>query len=230
MARHCVCLNSGIGSMPLSWVGMEGISYEYRNAAHDGSHAYLFPVVNKLLENVPANATVLDLGCGNGSFLSLFAGRGWKCYGTDFSPTGIAVARENFPATEFFLADASAPTKAIAEAIGEGGADAVISTEVIEHLYDPRGFLRNANSLLKPGGMLVLSTPYHGYLKNLMLAVTGKLDQHFTALWDHGHIKFWSKKTLTAVLHETGFDGIQFVGAGRLPWLWKSIVVRARKS
>jgi 2-polyprenyl-6-hydroxyphenyl methylase/3-demethylubiquinone-9 3-methyltransferase len=205
---------------------MAGISYEYREAAHEVSHSYLFPIVSDLLKDVPAGATVLDLGCGNGSFLSLFQDRGWQLYGSDFSPTGVAIARANFPAIKFFLADASAPTSEILDRVGQ--VDVILSTEVIEHLYDPRGFLRNARALLKPGGTLILTTPYHGYLKNLMLAITGKLDSHFTVLWDHGHIKFWSKKTLTVVLREIGFNQLEFVGSGRLPFLWKSIVVRAR--
>jgi 2-polyprenyl-6-hydroxyphenyl methylase/3-demethylubiquinone-9 3-methyltransferase len=207
--------------------GMAGISYEYHSAAHEVSHQYLFPVVNALVEHLPAGSSVLDLGCGNGSFLSLFQGRGWKLYGSDFSPTGIEMARQTFPEITFFLADASAPAGDIRDRVGQ--VDAILSTEVIEHLYDPRGFLRTAHELLKPGGTLVLSTPYHGYLKNLFLAVTGKLDQHFTVLWDHGHIKFWSRKTLTKALEEAGFKEITFAGAGRLPWLWKSMVLRAIK-
>jgi len=63
----------------------------------------------------------------------------------------------------------------------------------------------------------------------LLLAATGKLDRHFTVLWDHGHIKFWSHKTMREVLTETGFTHIKFSGAGRIPWLWKSMVVRAEK-
>ena len=205
---------------------MAGISYEYREAAHEVSHGYLFPVVDDLLKEVPPGAIVLDLGCGNGSFLSLFQSRGWKLYGSDFSPTGIAVARANYPDIEFFLADASAPTSNIAEQVGR--VDVILSTEVIEHLYDPRGFLRNAHALLRPGGMMLLTTPYHGYLKNLLLALSGKLDQHFTVLWDHGHIKFWSKRTLGVALREAGFERVEFRGSGRIPGLWKSIVVRAR--
>ena len=204
---------------------MAGISYEYRAAAHEVSHRYLFPIVNEFLKDVPAGARVLDLGCGNGTFLSLFQSRGWKLYGSDFSPTGINVARANFPGIEFFLADASAPASNIAVEVGK--VDVILSTEVIEHLYDPRGFLRNAHYLLRPGGRIVLTTPYHGYLKNLVLAVTGKMDDHFTALWDHGHIKFWSKRTLVTVLREAGFEQIEFRGSGRIPWLWKSIVVAA---
>jgi len=75
---------------------------------------------------------------------------------------------------------------------------------------------------------LIVSTPYHGYLKNLALAVTGKLDAHFTALWDGGHIKFFSRSTLEQMLREEGFDVQAFVGAGRWPFLWKSMLMKAR--
>jgi hypothetical protein len=47
-------------------------------------------------------------------------------------------------------------------------------------------------ALLSPGGVAFISTPNHGYLKTLALAVTGKMDAHFTASWDGGHIKFFS--------------------------------------
>jgi 2-polyprenyl-6-hydroxyphenyl methylase/3-demethylubiquinone-9 3-methyltransferase len=107
--------------------------------------------------------------------------------------------------------------------------DAIISTEVIEHVFEPRCFTRNAFNLLKPGGHCLITTPYHGYLKNLALALTGGMDRHFTALWDYGHIKFWSRKTLGALLEETGFQNLEFSGIGRLPWLWKSMAFRAQK-
>ncbi len=206
---------------------MEGFSYEFNGADSFPSHSHLFPTVSALLKQVPAGATVLDVGCGNGSFLSRFQNRGWKLYGADFSPTGVEIARKSFPGIDFFLADASAPMRHVFERVGPF--DVIISTEVIEHLYDPRGLLRNAYSLLKPGGILILSTPYHGYLKNLVLAITGKMDRHFTVLWDHGHIKFWSRKTLSGAMIEAGFENIQFAGSGRLPYLWMSMVLRGTK-
>ncbi len=206
---------------------MEGIGYEYRAANHEVSHAYLKPTVDKFLKNVPPGSVVIDLGCGNGSFLSLFQDRQWRLFGSDFSPSGIQFARTAFPGITFVLADAERPAGDLLQQAGL--ADVIISTEVIEHLYDPKAFLRNGHDLLKPGGMLLLSTPYHGYLKNLLLALTGKLDRHFTVLWDHGHIKFWSRKTLTEALEQAGFADVKMIGSGRFPWLWKSMVLRARK-
>jgi len=101
--------------------------------------------------------------------------------------------------------------------------------EVVEHLTNPRALARNAYTVLAAGGLLVMTTPYHSYIKNLALAISGKLDSHFTALWDGGHIKFWSWPTLRALLAEAGLQDIALHGAGRIPWLWKSMVVTARK-
>jgi 2-polyprenyl-3-methyl-5-hydroxy-6-metoxy-1,4-benzoquinol methylase len=207
---------------------MAGISYEYRTSDPEVSHSHLYPCISRLLANVPPGSIVMDVGCGNGSFISLFQDRNWQLHASDFSPTGIELARKTFPNIHFFLADAETLHTDFLATIGQ--VDVIISTEVIEHVYDPRAFLRNCNSLLKPGGTIVLTTPYHGYLKNLLLAVTGKMDQHFTVLWDHGHIKFWSRKTIFAALTETGFKNLKFAGSGRhIPYLWKSMVIKATK-
>jgi 2-polyprenyl-3-methyl-5-hydroxy-6-metoxy-1,4-benzoquinol methylase len=88
-----------------------------------------------------------------------------------------------------------------------GDWDVVLAIDVIEHLYAPREIVKRVHALLRPGGTLILSTPYHEYLKNLMLAAARALDKHFTALWDGGHIKFWSYGTLTTLLQEANFEG-----------------------
>jgi hypothetical protein len=85
-----------------------------------------------------------------------------------------------------------------------------------------------ARKALAPGGRFIVSTPYHGYLKNIALAVSGKFDRHFSVLWDGGHIKFFSRRTLAQMLADEGFEVVTFVGAGRLPLLWKSMIVEAR--
>ena len=77
----------------------------------------------------------------------------------------------------------------------------------------------------RPGGRFICTTPYHGYLKNLAISLTNKWDDHITPFWDGGHIKFWSRKTLGRLLTEAGFTNLQFRGAGRLPYLWMSMVM-----
>lgn len=96
-------------------------------------------------------------------------------------------------------------------------------------MYAPRTFASCLHGLLEEGGTAIVSTPYHGYWKNLALAITGKMDDHFTALWDHGHIKFWSILTLRTLLEEAGFRTVTFRRVGRIPALAKSMIAVARK-
>lgn len=101
--------------------------------------------------------------------------------------------------------------------------------EVIEHLYSPRTFAAFIRSILEAngGGRFILTTPYHGYLKNLSIALAGKADRHYSALWEGGHIKFWSRRTLAILLREAGFRNMAFTGAGRIPYLWRHMVFSA---
>jgi 2-polyprenyl-6-hydroxyphenyl methylase/3-demethylubiquinone-9 3-methyltransferase len=162
---------------------------------------------------------VFDLGCGNGNVAATLAGDGYEVFGVDPSIEGIAHARAAHPRLR--LEAGSAYDDLVARF---GRFPAVISLEVVEHVYAPRDFARTVFNLVEPGGIALLSTPYHGYWKNLALALTGKMDSHFTALWDHGHIKFWSVRTLGRLLREAGFVDVRFVRVGRMPALAKSIV------
>jgi hypothetical protein len=110
-----------------------------------------------------------------------------------------------------------------------GQFDLVISSDVIEHLYRPSDLLEAAISTLNPAVTVLLGTPYHGYLKNLVLAATGKMDAHFSALHDGGHIKFFSVSTLSQLMRAHGFDDLSFTFYGRAPWLWKNMICHARK-
>ena len=61
------------------------------------------------------------------------------------------------------------------------------------------------------------------------MTLTGRMDKHFTALWDHGHIKFWSMDTQGELLREAGFVDVRFECVGRIPPLAKSMIAIARK-
>lgn len=76
---------------------------------------------------------------------------------------------------------------------------------------------------------MILTTPYHGYLKNLILSIFNKWDFHLNPLWHGGHIKFWSRGTLAQLLREAGFEVVGFHGVGRLPYIWKSMILISKK-
>ncbi len=199
--------------------------YRYEDSLENCSHEYLMPAVKAELARLnPAPKRLFDLGCGNGSVGAALHRLGWDVEGVDPSSDGIEFAQANFPDLRFEVGSAY---DNLAEIYGRF--PVVISLEVIEHVYAPRDYARTLADLLEPGGTAIISTPYHGYLKNLALAVSGKMDKHFTALWDHGHIKFWSVRTLTQLLSEAGLKEIRFLRVGRVPPLAKSMIAIVRK-
>lgn len=205
--------------------------YGWSSAEETDAHGFLAPVLESTVDaiakakSIGQDLRIFDAGCGNGAIASRLLKMGYQVTGCDASEMGIAQARQNFRDGKFFVASVYEDLPSL---FGSEY-DIVLSSEVIEHLYAPRALLKNTFELLKPGGHFILTTPYHGYLKNLALALSGKMDKHFTVLWDGGHIKFWSYRSLAQLLSEAGFRKFTFQGAGRLPFLWKSMVVTAQK-
>ncbi len=205
----------------------DATGYRYTEAGLNHSHEYLLPGVSRVLDelNHPARERRLfELGCGNGSVAYELTRLGWDLTGVDPSVEGIEQARIAYP--ELKLASGSAYDDLATQ---YGQFPVVLSLEVVEHVYAPREYLRTVFDLVVGGGTVIISTPYHGYWKNLALGLTGKMDDHFTALWDHGHIKFWSIKTLSILLEGAGFVGIRFKRVGRIPALAKSMIAIAHK-
>lgn len=193
--------------------------YYYENARADHTHAYLVPALSAALEGVPPPARLLDLGCGNGWTAGLLAARGYDVLGVDPSPMGVAEARKGYPAARFEEASAYDDLAA-----AFGLFDVIVSLEVVEHLMSPKTFAERLAGCLKPGGRAIVSTPYHGYLKNLALAVAGKLDAHHDALWEGGHVKFFNRAKLVALFERTGLRPAGFERVGRWAPLAKSMV------
>ena len=171
------------------------------------------------------NTCILDLGCGNGYLVNYLVGHGYNAYGTDASEKGIGIARQTNP-SRFFVQDLSSDS--LPAALQQYTFDTVITTEVIEHLYNPEAFLSFCRAQLIKGGELIITTPYHGYLKNLVLSIFNKWDSHMNPLWLGGHIKLWSGKTLSKALENAGFVVTGFKGSGRVPYMWKSMIIKAR--
>ena len=202
-------------------------SYPYSDALHHAHHHYLDDEVSSILAQLSwpvGERRVFELGCGNGSFAKILSDHGYAVTAIDTSIDGINLARCSFPGIAFHNGSTydDLSTKF-------GKFNAVVSLEVVEHIFEPRKYIATVYELLEHGGAAIISTPYHSYVKNLALAVSGKMDAHFTALWDYGHVKFWSMKTLRILLLEAGFQEVRFRRVGRIPPLAKSIIAVARR-
>ncbi|WP_027402580.1 class I SAM-dependent methyltransferase [Aphanizomenon flos-aquae] len=199
--------------------------YLYNSNQLGHHHSYLLkPLIEMMSEMLPPpnkqKPRILDIGCGNGSLSNFLAQQGYEVVGVEESESGVRLANQTFPNCRFIQGSIyDLPYSELGDDF-----DIVISIEVIEHLFYPKELVRSAKKCLKPNGGLILTTPYHGYLKNLVMAATGKMDNHFTVLWDGGHIKFFSVPTMTALLKSENYTNIKFKFAGRFPYLWKSML------
>lgn len=195
-------------------------SYGWYSANPPHTHDYLAPGVVGWCQRLGARR-VLDLGCGNGAMSQCLVDAGFAVVGCDVDAEAVGIAARQVPQAIFKpMGVYDDPSL-----LGEDNFDVVISTEVIEHLFYPRALPRFARAVLRRGGHLIVSTPYHGYLKNVLLSLGGRWDRHHSPWWDGGHIKFWSRASLTRLLMEEQYNVVAFAGVGRLPYLWKSMLL-----
>ena len=195
-------------------------------ASNPQSCGYIAPEILRILAKLNIKR-VCDLGSGNGALVGLLGNAGYEASGVEYDKQGVEISKNSYPNSKFYHLGVDDDPSLILNIEGQVF-DAVVSTEVIEHLFSPHSLPKFARKIVNKDGYLIVSTPYHGYIKNLALSVFNKWDKHHTALWHGGHIKFWSRKTLTQLLEQNGFKAVGFYGTGRLPWIWKSMIIVAK--
>lgn len=156
-------------------------------------------------------ARVLDLGCGEGHFASLLAGEGMSVVAADVAVEPLRRAREAHPELELSLLTPDAPLP-----FEDCSFDAVWAGEVIEHVADTQSWLSEVRRVLRSGGALLLSTPDHGLLRRLAMAVSRRrFERCFDPCSDH--LRFYTRQSLAALLCDFGFERIQVRAVGGLP-------------
>ncbi len=188
------------------------INFDYDQINNNTSHYnYLISTINEFLDQIITNKIgLLDIGCGNGYLTKVISPKFNNTLAVDLSSEGInQVKKHQNEKLQFRNIDLD---KLIEE---EQKFDFITCFEVIEHQYLPDTFLNKINKLLNNNGYLLLSTPYHGYFKNLAISLLNKHDWHFNPLWRHGHIKFFSIKTFKKTLSDANFEVIKYSFSGR---------------
>ncbi|MCR4307711.1 MAG: class I SAM-dependent methyltransferase [Candidatus Berkelbacteria bacterium] len=200
-----------------------------KTCAHDFLESSIFKAFEDFA--VSKNAMILDAGCGGGYTTNTLFKEGFKnIFGFDVSDSGIRVAKESFKDIEDRIEIHNGYNKELPTTFPKNNNyDLILSVEVMEHLFSPQKYLGNCRDWLGDNGLIIITTPYHGYLKNLAIAASNGFDRHVDPLWEGGHIKFFSRKTLQKLLEESGFKPLKFYGSGRVPYLWKAMVIVARR-
>jgi len=148
---------------------------------------------------IPAPGRLLDVGCSRGYLLEAARERGWQVAGVEINRRSVEVARSR--GLEVHCGDiATAP-------FPPETFDLVTAFDVIEHVPSPGGFLATVRQLLRPRGLLVLTTPN---ISGLVPRCTYWLVGRTIGAWEHptppGHLVQFSRHTLLDLLSRSGFE------------------------
>ncbi len=143
---------------------------------------------------------LLDVGCATGALLSTLRDRGWDCVGVEISSAQAAYGRQRYGL------DIIQGTLESAR-FAERSFDLVHASHLIEHVNDPLSFLREARRILKPEGLLILTTPNADGLQARLLGSRWR-----SAIYDHLYL--FSLRTLGAMLDSCGYAMTRFITWG----------------
>lgn len=176
-----------------------------------------------LLAHVRRGATVLDLGCGAGEFTSALSKAGVGVIAVDVAAEALRRAGERVAGLDARLWEDGEPLP-----VDDNAVDLVWAGEVIEHVADVAPWLSEVRRVLKPRGSLLLTTPHHGPLTMLQLALSPRAFQrHFDPRSDH--VRFFSPVTLGRLLDDLGFSVAELGVAGGRVLARTTILARATR-
>jgi 2-polyprenyl-3-methyl-5-hydroxy-6-metoxy-1,4-benzoquinol methylase len=166
----------------------------------DATPAHLALRRGFLLRHVRAGDTVLDLGCGAGEFSAALRAAGAQPIGVDVAAEALRRAAQRVPGLDLRRWHDGEPL-----ALEDCSVDTVWAGEVVEHVVDVAPWLSEVRRVLRPRGTLLLTTPHHGPLVLLCLALSPRrFAAHFEPRSDH--VRFFSPRTLRALLGDLGFE------------------------
>ncbi len=155
----------------------------------------------KKLEKHRQGGRLLDVGCADGAFLKLAQERGWDISGTEHSSYAAKYVSEALDISIFCgeLFTAGYPDNSF---------DVVTMWHVLEHVSDPKRYLKEIHRILKPSGLLVLAVPNVNDLIMQMAYRICKLRRLklFSVSDREIHLYHFSPRTIKAYLQETGFS------------------------
>lgn len=176
------------------------------------------------LYSVSSQSVVVEIGPGTGDVAILLKKLGFTVVLVEPSLDAIELLRKRLPDIPLIERSGYDPIPRSEQQ------HTFLALEVIEHCFDPESLLRNIFNHMRNGEIFIVSTPYHGYLKNLLIALLGRYDQHHNVDWVAGHIKFFSIQTFTRMAERVGFEVLTTKPYGRIPLLWRGMFFALQKN
>jgi SAM-dependent methyltransferase len=164
---------------------------------------------------------VLDLGCGDGRVAGELSRAGARVSGVDPSSAALERARAAYPQLDFH-----APLADGRLSLPDCSFEVVISLNVLQHVADTQLLLSEARRVLVPGGLLAVAVPWHGRLKNVLIALRS-FERHHDPL--EPVLRFYTPRSLRALLDALGFERIELESRGGLPLARATLLARCRR-
>ena len=147
------------------------------------------------LSKYRSSGTLLDIGCGLGYLMEQAKICGWKTMGLEISDFAVDICRKKgLIVKKGTIGNVKFPKNHF---------DVVVAQDVLEHLFDPGGFLNEVNRIMKKNGYLVLEMPNNASLRRY--AKGRDWLEYIPPL----HLNFFDNKTLKKILEKHGFKVIK---------------------
>ena len=155
-------------------------------------------IIKKLGDTPPGR--LLDVGYSVGGFADWFVRLGWDC-------TGLDINERHHPKVRTLQCDLNEGFP-----VEDEGYDLVTAGEIVEHMIDETAFVRECRRVLKPKGVLILTTPNLSYLVNRVLVALGRMPKF---VYEPYHYHFHIRTTLVELLECNGFK-VEHVSASHV--------------
>lgn len=166
--------------------------------ANDTSHRHM-------VEMVGSNKSVLDVGCATGYLARTLKAFGNRVTGVEYDPEAAELARAH--ADRVVQADLDRDDLSLL--LAGQRFDVIVFGDVLEHLRDPLPPLRQAKTLLAPGGYIVISIPNVGHGDVRMSLLLGRFPYRNLGLLDNTHLRFFTRTTVRQMLQDAGFAAVE---------------------
>jgi len=177
-----------------------------------------------VLRHVSDGLRVLDVGCGDGAITERIAAAGASVVGIDVAPEAVRRAQLRDPLLDVRVVEPDGPWE-----LADSSFDLVWAGDVIEHVLDTAAWMSEVRRVMRSGGVLALSTPDHGPLTRLSMALSGRrFAARINPLSDH--VRFYSRATLSGLLEQFGMESVRVAAAGGLPLARDSLMATAIRS
>ncbi|MGA9283840.1 MAG: class I SAM-dependent methyltransferase [Solirubrobacteraceae bacterium] len=185
--------------------------------------AFLLSHLEAEKERLGRRVRVLDLGCGEGHFADLLVRADAEVVACDIAEEPLRRARANHPDLDLRLMDPGGPLP-----FADANFDIVWAGETIEHVLDTSQWLSEVRRVLPSGGLILLSTPDHGFFSRLRLAVSERaFAGHFDPRSDH--LRFYVPGALIGLLSDFGFQEIAVARRGGVPGARRALLASGRR-